>query len=308
MRKEQTLAAIARGQAGVFSRRQAIEAGFTRHEFARRLTEGTWRALLPRVYCLAASPPADNQQLWAACLWAGAGAVVSHRSAGAVWNFDGVIPRKPEFWVPYKCTKRRPDVITRRSDSVPPLDGRYVRGLRVTSPERTLLDLASVLDELALEIAFESARRERLVTIESVQRCLERSGGHGRRGTASLRTLLRQVRDAPSESPLEVKMARLLRRSKLPRPVQQFEVGSYRLDFAWPDELVALECDGRLRHSEDSDFQHDRTKLTDLASDGWRVLIATRADVNDALVAKLERALTAGVLPLVRRRGRRSTS
>jgi very-short-patch-repair endonuclease len=117
-----------------------------------------------------------------------------------------------------------------------------------------------------------------------------------------------QLGAAPSESPLEVKAARLLRRSLLPRPVQQHEVGRYRLDFAWPVQLVALECDGRQRPSEDTDFQHDRTKLTDLAADGWRVLVATRADVNDALLEKLERALTGGVSLLVRPRGRRSTS
>jgi very-short-patch-repair endonuclease len=120
--------------------------------------------------------------------------------------------------------------------------------------------------------------------------------------------LLEQLGAAPSESPLEVKAARLLRRSRLPRPVQQYVVGRYRLDFAWPDQLVALECDGRQRHSEDTDFQHDRTKLSDLAADGWRVLIATSADVNDALLEKLGRALTAGASLLVRPRGRRSTS
>lgn len=171
-----------------------------------------------------------------------------------------------------------------------------------------MLDLASVLDEYALEVAFESARRERLVTITSVERCIERSGGHGRRGTASLRGLLEQLSEAPSESPLEVRAARLLRRSRLPRPVQQFEVSRYRLDFAWPDQLVALECDGRRRHSEDADFQHDRTRLTDLATDGWRVLVATRSDLNDALIEKLDRALTDGASLLVRLRGRRSTS
>jgi very-short-patch-repair endonuclease len=215
---------------------------------------------------------------------------------------------RPEVLVPATSSKRCSLVTARRTRSIHPLDRRFVRGMPVTSPERTLLDLASVLDEFALEVAFESGRRERLVTIESVQRCLERSGGPGRRGTASLRALLAQLGAAPSESPLEVKAARLLRRSRLPRPVQQYEVGRYRLDFAWPDQLVALECDGRRRHSEDTDFQRDRTKLTDLAADGWRVLVATRADVNDTLLEKLDRALTGGASLLVRPRGRRSTS
>jgi very-short-patch-repair endonuclease len=260
------------------------------------------------VFALASSAPADEQRMWAAFLWAGEGALLSHRTAGQLWEFDGVRMARPEILVPGPSSKRCSMVTVRRSRCVHALDRRFVNGLRVTSPERTLLDLASVLDGYALEVAFESARRERLVTIDSVRGCIERSGGHGRNGTASLRALLRQLSATPSESPLEVKAARLLRRSRLPRPVQQFEVGRYRLDFAWPEQLVALECDGRQRHTEDADFQHDRTKLTDLAADGWRVLVATRADLDDALIEKLDRALTGAASPLVRPRGRRSTS
>jgi len=66
MRKEQALAAIARGQAGTFSRRQALDAGFTRHEVHRHLRDGTWRIVLPCVYCIAATPRTDDQRLWAA--------------------------------------------------------------------------------------------------------------------------------------------------------------------------------------------------------------------------------------------------
>jgi very-short-patch-repair endonuclease len=172
------------------------------------------------------------------------------------------------------------------------------------SPERTLLDLAGVVTEEVLEIAFESARRERLVTVHSVERCLERNAARGRRGTAALRSLLRDLNDVPSESALEVKTARLLRTSNLPSAVQQYPVLGYRLDFAWPDQRVALECDGRRRHTEDTDFQRDRTKWSEVATAGWRVLIATHADVGEPLLARVEAALTSSASLLVRRRGR----
>jgi hypothetical protein len=115
MRKEQALAVVARTQAGCFSRRQALDAGVTRHEIQGHLLEGTWRALLPCVYCIAAAPRSDDQRLWAAFLWVGDGAHVSHRSAGAMWKYDGVRAGKPELWLPGKCTKRRSDVVTRRA-------------------------------------------------------------------------------------------------------------------------------------------------------------------------------------------------
>jgi very-short-patch-repair endonuclease len=304
MHAERALAAVARDQAGAFTRKQALAAGFTRRQVEHRVAEHVWRRLLPSVYALASAPPSLPATLWAAQLWAGESSTVSHRSAGQLWVFDDARARRPELWVPTNCGKRHRDVVIRRGQ-VDRLERRFVAGLRATSPERTLLDLAGLLDEEALEIAFESARRERLVTIASVQRCIDRSGTHGRRGTAALRSLLRELGAVPSESALEVKVARLLRRSKLPRPVQQMPVGRYRLDFAWPDRMVALECDGKRRHTEDSDFRHDRTKWSDLAAAGWRVLIATNADVNDALLAKLSLAVAS--LP-VRPRGRRSTS
>jgi very-short-patch-repair endonuclease len=308
MHKEQRLAALARGQHGVFTRAQALGSGFTEHEVQHRLRHDIWSIELPGVYALRSTPRSNESRMWAALLWAGEDALLSHRAAGHVWKYDDVRMLRPEVLVPAASSKRCSVVTVRRTRCLHRLDRRFVHGMAVTSPERTLLDLASVLDEYQLEVAFESARRERLVTIDSVQRCIERSGGHGRRGTAALRALLAQLGERPSESPLEVRAARLLRRSRLPRPVQQYEIGRYRLDFAWPEQLVALECDGKRRHSEDTDFQHDRTKLTDLATDGWRVLVATRADVNDALIEKLDRALTGGASLLVRPRGRRSTS
>jgi very-short-patch-repair endonuclease len=312
---EVRLARTASAQAGVFSHAQADRAGFTRHQLRHRLRHGIWVSALPRVYRLANAPETPLQRLWAARLWAGPAAVVSHRSAGELWSFDGVVAHRAELWVPLACSKRTSCVITRRSDGMDVLDRRYVGGLRVTSPERTLLDLASVLDDETLEVAFEGARRERLVTINSVERCLQRNAARGRAGVGALRVLVRSVADRPSESALEVKVARLLRTARTPRPVQQHDVVAngrrYRLDFAWPEFRLALECDGRRRHSEDGDFQHDRTKLSDLAADGWCVLIATWRDATrdtQALLERVERATTAGAWLRVRSRDRRWTS
>jgi very-short-patch-repair endonuclease len=290
MHKERALATVARRQAGVFSRQQTERAGFTRHQVQHRLRHRIWCPLLPAVYCLTSTPRSLERDLWAAHLWAGSRSIVSHRSAGALWSFDEVRAARPELWVPASCSKRNAGVVTRRTD-VAPRDRRFVHGLAVTAPERTLLDLAARLSDEALEVAFESARRERLVTIASVERCLQRNGARGRPGTAALRSLLTQLGDTPSESALEVRAARLLRRARIPRPVQQFETLGYRIDFAWPAQRVALECDGRRRHTEDSDFQRDRTKWSELATAGWCVLIATGDDVNATLIERLRRAL-----------------
>jgi very-short-patch-repair endonuclease len=179
-------------------------------------------------------------------------------------------------------------------------DIHVVDGMRVTSPTRTIIDLAHVLDGPALRIAFESARRKRLTSVENVRRRLDAIGGAGRPGAAKLEALLEQLATKPpSESPLEVKVAEILERNDLPPFVTQHDVVAggrvYRLDFAWPDQKVGLECDGRLRHSEDSDFRRDRTRWTDIASDGWRLLYATWHDTQRParLIDRLRTALAA---------------
>src|SRR5690349_4026923 len=100
LRAEQRLAAIARAQAGAFSRRQATEAGFSRRQIAHRLQCDVWRRELPSVYVLASAAFSLEQRLWVACLWAGDGAVVSHQSAAELWGFERITAHRPQLWVP----------------------------------------------------------------------------------------------------------------------------------------------------------------------------------------------------------------
>jgi hypothetical protein len=167
-------------------------------------------------------------------------------------------------------------------------------GLCLTSPTRTVIDLAGVLDASALRIAFESARRQRLTTVEQVRGRMNEIGGAGRPGAAKLETLLTALDGrAPSEFPLEVKVAQILEQSDLPQPVPQFDVvtggRTYRLDFAWPVQRVALECDGRQRHSEDSDFERDRVRWSLLAAEGWRIVFVTWREAHQRAAEIVER-------------------
>jgi very-short-patch-repair endonuclease len=101
--------------------------------------------------------------------------------------------------------------------------------------------------------------------------------------------------DAPSESALEVLAGRLLRASELPKPERQVWVTAgdkrFRLDFAWPATLVALECDGKKWH----EFETDRRRWSAIASvTGYRIIWATWQRVKrepELLVAELREAL-----------------
>ncbi len=295
---EAAIAAIARANHGLFTRADAYNAGFTARQIAQRRRAELWHQVLPGVFLPAGT--VRTVEVWrrAALLWAGSDSALSHRSAGEIWRLDNVADAKPELVIPGDRHPRSPLVRVHRSLELADEEVQIVDGMRVTSPTRTIIDLAHVLDASALRIAFESARRTRLTTVDKVRRRLDAIGGAGRPGAAKLEALLGQlVGQAPSEFPLEVKIAEILERSGLQPFVTQHDVvvsgRAYRIDFARPEKKVGLECDGRLRQAEDTDFRRDRARWTDIASDGWRLLYATWHDTRSParLVDRLHAAL-----------------
>lgn len=298
MDKDRIIAELAVRQDGLWTRRQAYAAQLSRHQCEHRVRSGAWAEVLPGIYRAASTPMNQRRHRRAALLWAGSTALVSHRSAAEVWGLEGVREVKPEITVT-SGHPRHDDVIVHRSGIVLASDIRHVDGLRVAAPALTLVTLAGYIEEEDLEIAFESARRMRYVTVEDVAARLAPIAGRGRRGASDLRRLVTMLEGRPAaEYPLEVKVARALRASALPEPSRQHVVRlfgkTYRLDFAWPGALVALECDGRLRHSEDSDFQRDRARWSALAAAGWRIVFVTWRDVARDWV-RIERQLHAAL-------------
>ena len=281
-RPDALIAEFAAAHDGVFPHHVALECGLTQKQIDHRLRTGAWVRVLPRVYRNAATPPTHAAQRRAALWWAGKNASLSHRSAAVIWGLEGVESGPlPELTIAGARHPRSQLVVVHRTLDLPAHDACRRDGQRVTRPTRTIIDLAAVLNEEALEIALESARRMRLVSDDGLRLRLESLGGRGRPGATQLRGVLDAVLGLPpAEYTLEVKVARLLRRSALPQPVRQHWIRifgrRYRLDFAWPEVRVALECDGRRYH----EFQRDRTRGRQLGASGWRVLPVTWADVT----------------------------
>jgi very-short-patch-repair endonuclease len=291
------IARIAREQHALISRAQLDDLNLTAKQINGAVRAERFELVLPNVLRLAGAPRTTEQRVAAAVLWGGPGAVASYRSAAGLWEIDVPEGARPEISVPIESNPRCDDVVVHRVSSPPAQRKR--RGIPTTTPERTIIDLAGVLTAPQLETAFESARHERLVTADSLARALHQLGTRGRRGSASLRSLLATLADdPPAESALEVRVERLLRASALPKPQRQVEVEvdarRYRLDFAWPELLVALECDGRRWH----DFEHDRRRWSAISSaTGYRILWATWERVRDEpdrLIAELVAATESG--------------
>jgi very-short-patch-repair endonuclease len=275
---------LARRQHNLFKYEQAIEAGFSPAAISRRVSTDSWERVLRRVYRVADTSSDRRQAALAACYWAGDGAVASHRTAGVLWELDGVREDRVEITVPPPRSPRSPLVIVHRSLELPRADRVTLGVIPVTSPVRTLLDLAACLNEEDLEAAVEGAFDRGLVR-DSVLRA--RSSGRRNPGVTALRRMLNE-RDLASpalESRLEVKVWRLLVGSGLPKPVRQHRVQidgrRYRLDFAWPSFRVAVEADGFTIHgARRRAYQADRWRTATLVSGGWRIVPVTWHDAT----------------------------
>ncbi len=272
------VAAVGKRQHGLVTNAQLVELDFSSRRIHTWTTSGRLERVLPGVLRVPGAARTREQWFQAAVLWGGPAALVSHRAAGELWGLDGIAAARAEITIPLSVRKRCSNVVVHHTRS-PTHERRTRRGLPVTTPERTIIDLSASLSAAQLEIAFESVRRERLATTASVGKALARVGTQGRVGAEQLQGLLRTLKKEPAaESALEVLTARLLRATDLPKPQRQVEVtasgANYRLDFAWPDRLVALECDGR---SHEMQFEHDRRRWSAItAATGYRFVFTTK--------------------------------
>jgi len=279
-RNESDLHRLAAEQFGTLSRAQALESGVSAAGITRRLQRDSWERIMPGVYGVVGAPESDRKAVMAAALWGGDGSVVSHGTAGKLWGIAGARTGKVELWVPSPRDPKHPLVHVHRGTRIDRTDRTTVGPIPITTPIRTLIDLAARMEDDRLLGAMESVFQKDLGTPERLSARLDALGGSGRPGTARLEQLLARRGDGRAlESVLEGKVWSLLQRSDLPLAARQHWVtttgGRYRLDFAWPDRKLALECDGWEHHGDRIAFGKDRDRLSELVASGWRVLIVT---------------------------------
>jgi very-short-patch-repair endonuclease len=275
----------------------------------RRTASGRWKVSHPGVYVLTGSVPSWWQSLSAAVLWAGPGAVASHRAAGKLWGLDGLRSQPVEVTTTHD--RRTPDVVVHRTRDLPRQDVGALHGIPVTSPARTLIDLASVLDEETLETALDNTLVRGLTSLSRLNRRLGHFGDRRQRGLGILKQLVaaRDPRAAPPESVLETRLMRLIRRAGLPPPVTQFQVLDRgrvvaRLDFAYPQAKVGIEADGYRYHAGKQRWQLDLHKRNALSALGWRLIVVTWEDLiqrpsqtMERIRQTLGRSLSKGIRP-----------
>jgi hypothetical protein len=290
------VAGRARKQYGLITREQAYELGMTPAQVAHEVATRRWVRVASGVYRINGTPLTWKGRMMAACLAAGPGAVISHRSAAALWNLEGFEP--PRVLDVSVGNGRRP-----RVEGVRVRRRRYVRrtfrdGIPVTPIPDTILDLSEGKEAIALR-ALDDVDRRKLATWTELWECLVLHAGRGRRGVAAYRRLLeyRNGRTPPGGTFAGL-VRKLLVDAGLPEPVCEFPVVSggrpYFLDLAYVDVKIDVECDGREGHLNARSFENDRIRNNNLALDGWLVLHVTWERLKDkpgAVAAEVREAL-----------------
>jgi very-short-patch-repair endonuclease len=158
-----------------------------------------------------------------------------------------------------------------------------VDAIPVTSPARTLVDLAEVLSQQRLADAVHEAEVQRILDVRQVDAVLSRIPG--RPGRHKLRRVLAAYGDGPSmtRNGAERAFLRLCADHGLPTPQSNVRVDVFEVDFFWPRARVVLELDGGATHRTRRAFREDRRRDRVLAGRGIQVLRVTWWDlVEDA--------------------------
>lgn len=287
------IARIARGQRGLVTRHQMVSAGMSSAAIAHRVALGRLHRMHRGVYLVGHEIPPVLARELAAVLACGVGAVLSHRSAAALWSLPSAPQRELDVTTDQRGRSQRPGLRVHRVRTLPAGDRTRRHAVPVTTPARTLLDLSQVVGRRELQRAFEEAAARRLVRAESLLAELERAAG--RRGSVALRTLIqRSAGPALTRSEAEARLLALVRAADLPPPETNVAVGRYEVDLLWRAQALVVEVDGYAFHSSPAAFERDRLRDARLSAAGLRVTRVTWSQIvetPEALIARLAVAL-----------------
>ena len=262
-----------------------------RGAIARRLESMRLRPIHRGVYAVGHRKLSGVAWCMAAVLAYGADAVPSHRSAAAMWGILEGWRTTVDITLPRRVSSRAG--IRTHLATIVPDEWTLLDGIPVTTPARTLLDLAAVLQPHELNRALERAEGLRLADGTPLVALLERH--HRRRGTASLKAAMKDgLRPAVTKSELERRFLSFLERAGLPRPETNvlLDLGGEHIevDCVWREARVIVELDSRAWHLTTEAFERDRERDRRAQAAGWRpIRITDRALRQDpaALVAVL---------------------
>lgn len=246
---------LVRRQHGVVARSQLLALGIGSRSIEHRVAKGRLHPLWRGVYAVGRPEVTQEGRWMAAVLASGPTALLSHRSAAALWGIAPV-PRAGSIDVIADVFRRRAGVRVHRRRDLRPEHRREVAAIPVTDPISTLVDLASCVPDWQVERAINEADRLDLVDPEALRRTVRGLGP--RPGMRRMRKLLGL--DALTDTGLERRFLAIVRAGRLPLPETQVVLNGYRVDFYWPNFRLIVETDGWRHHRTSGEQSTDRRR------------------------------------------------
>jgi very-short-patch-repair endonuclease len=226
----------------------------------------------------------------AALLSFGEDAVLSHRSAAAIWGLAQPNPQMIDVTAIGRRPHPREGIRLHYAKVLQ--DTTTHQNLRVTTPARTLIDFASQASSSELSDAFGDARAKRLITDRKLNAALKRAP-RNHPGAAVIRAMLREGGTC-DRSKAERLMRTLCRQAELPQPITNIVLNGHLVDFFWPDQRLIIEVDGYDTHGNRRAFENDRRRDQTHVAAGYVVIRITWRQLQHepiALAARIARAL-----------------
>lgn len=271
--RDRRVAALATRQHGIIARRQLVAIGLGGDAIDDWIGRGRLHVLHRGVYAVGHRALPRRAAWVAALLAAGRGAVLSHRSAAALWDLRATASAHVDVSVVGDGGRRPRDGIRiHRSRTLDPNDLTRHEGIPATTVARTLVDLAEVVGQRSLERAIDQAEVVRRFDLAGLQRIID---AHPRRtGCRRVAAVLGEqaVGTALTRSELEERVLEICARAKLPRPEVNRRVAGLEVDFLWRAERLVAEADSRRYHATRRAFERDRERDAILLLHGYRVV------------------------------------
>ena len=268
------IASIAARQGGVIAAGQLAGVGLSKYAIRNRVGTGRLHPLHRAVYAVGHPRVPAAGRRWAAVLAAGDGAVLSHGSAGDAWGLrKNSSPRMHVTLAAHNGRQRRAGVIIHRVATLDQDEVTRLDGLPITTPARTVLDLAAGgLRGRHLEQALDHAERVLKADWAAFDALLARHAG--RPGAPALAATLARYVPGSIEtfSVLEEIVLQLCDDFDLPRPLVNTVIEGKRRDFHWPRSRLVVEADSYAWHRSPSALNADRERDVRLQLAGFIAL------------------------------------
>ena len=290
------IADLARSQHGVLSRSQLIHLGMGSGAIEGRIERGSLHGLHRGVYKVGYRRITRKGRWMAAVLAGGEGAVLSHRSAACLWRLLPPRSERIAITCPPGRVVRRKGIASHGSE-LGEDEGLIYDGIPVTSPFRTIFDLAAAVEMRELERAFHEAEARQMTDRVSLPMLLARYPG--RRGRRKVEALLgSRAPVAITRNDFEEAFLALVDAYGLPRPRMNADLALrgrfYEIDALWPVQRVAVELDSRSIHGTVKRFESDRHRGRILVAEGYRTVHVTWRQLQEEpeeIVVDLKSAL-----------------